>query len=75
MFPPDLKDALKKAYDHETNEIAKEKLSVMLEAIKMGERKGIPICQDMGMQTYFVHIGTKMQVDGYKFGFSVFDNL
>jgi tartrate dehydratase alpha subunit/fumarate hydratase class I-like protein len=47
----------------------------MLEAIKMGERKGIPICQDMGMQTYFVHIGTKMQVDGYKFGFSVFDNL
>jgi len=66
IFPPDLKDALGNAFEQETDEIAKEKLGVMLEAIKMGEGKEIPVCQDMGMQTYFVHIGSKMQVDGYK---------
>lgn len=75
IFPPDLKDALKKAFDRETNEIAKEKLGVMLESIKMGEEKDIPVCQDMGMQTYFVHIGSKMQIDGYKLKTGIIQGL
>ena len=66
IFPPDLKAALKNAFDRETNEIAKEKLRVMLKSIGMGQAKDVPVCQDMGMQTYFVHIGGKMQVDGFK---------
>jgi len=66
VFPPDLKDALKKAYDRERNEVAKEMLRVMLKSINMGEKNKIPVCQDMGMQTYFVHLGSKFQVDGFK---------
>jgi tartrate/fumarate subfamily iron-sulfur-dependent hydro-lyase alpha chain len=66
VFPPDLQTALNKAHKREKNEVAKEILKVMLEAIKTGEEKNIPICQDMGMQTYFVHLGGKMKVDGFK---------
>ncbi|MEW6408519.1 MAG: fumarate hydratase [Nitrospirota bacterium] len=66
VFPPDLIKALKNACDRERNEIAKEKLRVMLEAIKIGGGKKIPICQDTGMQTYFVNLGAKLQVDGNK---------
>ncbi len=64
VFPPDLKDALAKAHERERNEVAKEKLRVILEAIRIGEERKIPICQDTGMQTYFVHLGSKLQVDG-----------
>jgi len=66
FFPPDLKDALYRAYERETNEVAKEHIKVMFRSIKISEEKNVPVCQDMGMQTYFVHIGPKMQVDGYK---------
>ncbi|MDI7260645.1 MAG: fumarate hydratase [Thermodesulfobacteriota bacterium] len=66
VFPPDLKDALNKSYERERNEVAKEMLGVMLKSIKSGEEKKIPVCQDMGMQTYFVHLGSKMKVDGFK---------
>ena len=63
---PDLIDTLNKAYDQETNEIAKQHLRVMLKSTKIAQKKNIPFCQDMGMQTYFINLGSKMQVDGYK---------
>lgn len=66
VFPPDLKETIQRAHARETNTIAKQHLQVMLDAIKTGEEKKIPICQDMGMQTYFIHLGPRMHVDGYK---------
>jgi fumarate hydratase subunit alpha/L(+)-tartrate dehydratase alpha subunit len=65
-LPPDVKDALEKAYQKETNDTAKGIFKTILQNIKVAEEENLLICQDTGLPIYFVTIGSKFPVDGAK---------
>ena len=55
-LPKDVIAALKHAYELEKG-IAKTQLDVMLKNIDVARKTGRPICQDTGVQTFFVKVG------------------
>jgi len=55
-LPKDVVKALKSAYEIEKG-IAKTQLEVMLKNIDVARKTGRPICQDTGVQTFFVKVG------------------
>jgi len=55
-LPADVINALKKAYDVEEG-IAKIQIGAILENIKLAKNSGRPMCQDTGIQTFFVEVG------------------
>ncbi|MCX6750318.1 MAG: fumarate hydratase, partial [Candidatus Pacearchaeota archaeon] len=55
-LPKDVIVALKHAYELEKG-IAKTQLEVMLKNIDVARKTGRPICQDTGVQTFFVKVG------------------
>jgi fumarate hydratase subunit alpha len=57
-IPSDVISALRKAYESETG-AAKLQLEIMLENVSLAKRKRCPLCQDTGILTFFVRIGTK----------------
>ncbi len=63
-YPPDLVAAIRGAAGRETQLIAKHHFEMMIEAIEKGEADDRPICQDTGMQTFWVKIGTECAVKG-----------
>ncbi len=56
-LPEDTVKALEKAYHKEQNELAKTQLGAILENIKIAEKEKLPMCQDTGLQTFFVEVG------------------
>ena len=56
-LPEDTVKALEKAYYEEQNELAKTQLGAILENIKIAEKEKLPMCQDTGLQTFFVQVG------------------
>lgn len=65
-LPPDVKEALGKACERETNDTAKEIFRTILKNIEVAENQNLLICQDTGLPIYFVTIGSKFPVDGAK---------
>jgi len=65
-LPPDVKEALEKAYEKESNETAKEIFRTILKNLEIAEEKGLLICQDTGLPIYMVTMGSKFPVDGAK---------
>jgi fumarate hydratase subunit alpha/L(+)-tartrate dehydratase alpha subunit len=63
-LPPDVKEALEKAYERETNDTAKEIFRTILKNIEVAENQSLLICQDTGLPIYFVTIGSRFPVDG-----------
>ena len=63
-LPPDVKGALEKAFQRETNETAREIFRTILKNIEVAEEQDLLVCQDTGLPIYFVSIGSKFQVDG-----------
>lgn len=63
-LPPDVRDALKRAYERETNPTAKEIFKAMLKAVEISDKKRTLICQDTGLPIYMVKIGTAYHWDG-----------
>ena len=57
-LPEDIKNALKKAYDNETNETARLNLKAILENIEAAHKNSIPMCQDTGLPIVFVKLGS-----------------
>lgn len=55
QLPSDVEDALKEALEKES-EPAKTQLSAILENVKLANKEK-PICQDTGVQTFFVKMG------------------
>ncbi len=55
-LPDDVIKALKKAYDIESG-VAKTQIGAILENIDLAKKSGRPMCQDTGIQTFFVDIG------------------
>ncbi len=56
-IPPDVIAALKQAYLVETG-AAKIQLEAMLANVEIAKKKRCPMCQDTGILTFFVHVGT-----------------
>ena len=57
-LPEDVKQALSRAYEQETNEIAQVQLKAMLENVKLAEELQRPLCQDTGLPLFFVTLGS-----------------
>jgi fumarate hydratase subunit alpha len=62
-LPEDVEVALKKAYEIEEG-IAKLQLQNIITNIEMARRERKPICQDTGMQTFFVEMGVDFKYRG-----------
>ena len=62
QLPQDVKEALHKAYNQETNEIGKAQLKAILDNVELAEKTCAPMCQDTGVIIFHVKAGSK--VDG-----------
>ncbi len=49
--------ALKDAYERETNEMARTQLKAIIENFTVAHKESLPMCQDTGLQTFFVEVG------------------
>lgn len=56
-IPPDVKQALRKAYEEETSDAAKSQLEAILRNIELAEKLKKPVCQDTGVILYYVTVG------------------
>jgi fumarate hydratase subunit alpha len=63
-LPPDVRRALKKAYERETNPNAKEVFKAMLKAVDIADQKKTLVCQDTGLPIYMVKLGSLFHWDG-----------
>jgi fumarate hydratase subunit alpha len=63
-LPPDVRDALKRAYEKETKPTAREIFKAMFKAVEISDQKKTLICQDTGLPIYMVKIGTGFNWDG-----------
>ena len=57
-LPEDVKQALNRAYEQETNKIARVQLKAMLDNVKLAEELQRPLCQDTGLPLFFVTLGS-----------------
>lgn len=58
-LPIDVKKGLEQALKTESNQIAKNQLEAILENIKLAKENSIPMCQDTGIQIFYLTVGTK----------------
>jgi len=56
-IPPDVKQALKRAYEEEDNPMARSQLEAILKNIELAEKLKKPVCQDTGSIIYYVTAG------------------
>ena len=59
----DVIKAIKKAYEIEENEIAKNQLKTILDNIDAAKKLKVPICQDTGLPIVFVELGRELCLD------------
>lgn len=62
-IPSDVVSALRKAYESETG-AARVQLEIMLKNVELAKRKRCPLCQDTGILTFFVRVGTGFSAIG-----------
>ncbi|HIJ60396.1 MAG TPA: fumarate hydratase [Nitrospirae bacterium] len=53
-IPNDVEEALKKAYENETNQISRTALEIILKNISFARTSSRPICQDTGFPVFYV---------------------
>jgi len=64
ILPPDVREALGKAYDRETTPTGKEIFRTILRNVEVADQQNVLICQDTGLPIYLVKVGSKFPVDG-----------
>lgn len=64
QLPPDIKYTLRKFRAEETNEVAKKQLDAILENIELAEKTETPICQDTGLQMFYLRVGSNFPILG-----------
>ncbi len=57
VLPADVVDALKAARARETSDLGSAQLDAILENVDIAREGSIPMCQDTGLQTFFVEAG------------------
>ncbi len=65
-LPPDVRDALSKAYEKETQPGAKKIFQAMFETIRIADEQKTLICQDTGLPIYMVKIGASFPWNGFE---------
>jgi fumarate hydratase subunit alpha/L(+)-tartrate dehydratase alpha subunit len=63
-LPPDVRRALKRAHERETQPNAKEVFKAMLKAVDIADQKKTLVCQDTGLPIYMVKLGSLFHWDG-----------
>jgi tartrate/fumarate subfamily iron-sulfur-dependent hydro-lyase alpha chain len=63
-IPPDVVEAVKRAAQSETTEVARRIFSHYLQSIELGRSKDMIVCQDTGIPIYWVDIGGRLRLDG-----------
>jgi len=63
-LPDDTLEYLKKAYEKEKSEVAKEVIKQLLENAKIAREEKRPLCQDTGLAVFFVKVGQDVKVVG-----------
>jgi len=58
QLPSDVVDALRAAQERETSPLGAAQLDAILENVDIARDGSIPMCQDTGIQTFFVEAGT-----------------
>jgi len=67
-IPPDIVNAIRKAAQTETKEVAKRIFSHYIKSIELGRDENMMVCQDTGIPIYWVAIGGKLRLDGARLG-------
>lgn len=65
-LPPDVRAALRKAYERETKPTARAVFEAMFKAIEIADRDKTLICQDTGLPIFKVKIGSAFPWNGYQ---------
>src|SRR5579872_2529686 len=65
-LPPDVRDALKRAYARETKPTARSVYEAIFKTIDIADRDHTLICQDTGLPLYKVKIGSRYPWNGYE---------
>src|SRR5438128_6698327 len=65
-IPPDVVEAIKRAAQRETKEVARRIFSHYLKSIELGQQENMMVCQDTGIPIYWVDLGSKLRLDGAK---------
>src|SRR5438876_9838842 len=63
-IPPDVVEAIRRAAQRETKEVAKRIFSHYIKSIELGRDENMIVCQDTGIPIYWVEIGSKLRLDG-----------
>jgi tartrate/fumarate subfamily iron-sulfur-dependent hydro-lyase alpha chain len=63
-IPPDVVEAVRRAAQTETTEVARRIFSHYLQSIELGRSKDMIVCQDTGIPIYWVDIGGRLRLDG-----------
>lgn len=63
-LPEDIEKSLKKFYDNENWDIAKDMLDKIIKNVAIAKNEQVPICQDTGMACVFLEIGQDVHVTG-----------
>src|SRR5207249_4487644 len=63
-IPPDVVEAIRRAAQRETKEVAKRIFSHYLQSIELGRNQNMIVCQDTGIPIYWVAIGSQLRLDG-----------
>jgi len=58
-LPPDVEDAIKKAYREETSPAGKVQLEAIVKDIELAEKDSTPMCQDTGVIIFYVKAGAQ----------------
>jgi fumarate hydratase subunit alpha len=62
LLPHDAEEALEKAYQRETNDLAKTQLKTILDNKNLAKKAGKPMCQDTGVPLFFVGVGGNSRI-------------
>lgn len=65
-LPPDVRAALQRASEKETNPTAKEVFKAIFKTIEIADKNRTLICQDTGLPIYMVKIGSAFAWNGYE---------
>jgi fumarate hydratase subunit alpha len=63
-LPPQYIRLMEAAYARETNPLARLNLKTMVDAVRVAEEEGRPVCQDTGLLYYQLTIGGKANMEG-----------
>lgn len=63
-LPQDVTQGLEQALKTETSQTGKNQLKAILENITLARQQSIPMCQDTGIQTFYLTVGSKFPLLG-----------